>query len=118
MIGLCLSMLGEVADHGVSSGPACNTFHNLLALPSIEVCVQLHSLLPGFVAEGLVGWLIFLEDDSLYSLEGVTSLGLGWRHFHRMDWTFSSLLDSASVSSCMPKTWLTPEMVFQIGERS
>ena len=60
MIGLCLSMHGEVADHGVSSGPAYNAFSNLLALPSIEVCVQLPSPLLGLVMEGLVDWLLFL----------------------------------------------------------
>ena len=60
MIGLHISVLGEVADHGVSSGPACNAFSNLLAPPSIEVCVQLPSPLPGLVAEGFVSWLLFL----------------------------------------------------------
>ena len=49
MIGLCLSVLGEVANHGVSCGPACNTFSNLLALPCIEICVQLSSPLLGLV---------------------------------------------------------------------
>ena len=53
IIGLHLSMLREVTDHGVSSGPACNAFSNLLVLPSIEVCVQLLSSLLG-----LVSWLL------------------------------------------------------------
>ena len=61
MVGLCLSMLGEVADHGVSSGPACNAFSNLLALPSIKIRVQLPSPLLVLVTEGLVGWLLFLK---------------------------------------------------------
>ena len=60
MIGLHLSVLGEVADHDVSSGPACNAFSNLLAPPHIKVCVQLQSPLPGLVMEGLIGWLLFL----------------------------------------------------------
>ena len=31
-------MLGEVTDHGVSRGPACDAFSNLLMLPSIKIC--------------------------------------------------------------------------------
>ena len=60
MIGLHLSMLEEVTNHGVSHGPACNAFGNLLASPCIKICVQLLSLLPGLVVEGLVSWLLFL----------------------------------------------------------
>ena len=77
MIGLHLSMLGEVTDHGVSSGPACNAFHNLLALPSIKVCVQLLSPLLGLVIEGLVGWLLFLRRQLARLLGGCVFLGAG-----------------------------------------
>ena len=59
MIGLCLSMFGEVTNHGVSHGPACNAFSNLLVLPRIEVYVQLPSPLPSLVTEGLVSGLLF-----------------------------------------------------------
>ena len=52
------------------------------------------------------------EDDSLDSLEGVSSLGLGWHCFRWVDWIFSSLSDSASVFLCVLKMWLTPERVF------
>ena len=55
------------------------------------------------------------EDDLLNSLEGVSSLELGWRCFCWVDWIFSSVSDSAPVSSCMPKMWLTPVRVFWIG---
>ena len=51
------------------------------------------------------------EDDPLESLGGVPSLGLGWHHFHWMDWIFSLGSDSESVSSCIPKTWLMPVRV-------
>ena len=56
-----------------------------------------------------------LEDESFESLEGVPSLGLGWCHFCWADWIFSSVSDSASVTSCIPKMWLTPVRVFWIG---
>ena len=52
-----------------------------------------------------------LEDDWLNSLEGVSSLGLVWHRFHGADWIFS-MSDSASVSLCVPKMWLTPMRVF------
>ena len=55
------------------------------------------------------------EDDSLNSLEGMSSLGLDWCRFRRADWTFS-WSDSTSVFSCTAKTWLTLERVFRIGE--
>ena len=61
MIGLCLPMLREVADHGVPHGPACDAFNNLHTMPSIEICVQLPSPLLGLVMEGLIGWLLFLR---------------------------------------------------------
>ena len=61
MIGLHLSVLGEVANHGVSCGPACNALSNHFALPSIEICVQLLSPLPDPVAEGLISWLLLLR---------------------------------------------------------
>ena len=112
MIGLHLSMLREVTNHGVSHGPACNALSNLFAPPSIEICVQLLSPLLGLVAEGSLVGCSSSEDDSLKSLEGVSSLGLGWHCFHWMDWIFSLVSDSASISLCMSKTWLTPVRVF------
>ena len=50
VIWLCLPMLGKVADHGVSSGPARKAFCNLLVLPGIEVGVHMLGPLPGLVA--------------------------------------------------------------------
>ena len=61
VIRLHLPMLGKVADHGVSSNPARNTFCNLLALPGIKVCVQPPGLLPVLVMEGLVSWMLFFQ---------------------------------------------------------
>ena len=61
MIGLDLPMLGKVTDHGVSGGPAHNTFSNLFAMPSIETCVQLLSFLPGLIMECLICGQLFLR---------------------------------------------------------
>ena len=49
VIWLCLSMLGKVADHGVSSDPAQKAFCDLLVPPGIEVCVQTLGPLLGLV---------------------------------------------------------------------
>ena len=57
-----------------------------------------------------------LEDDSLDSLEDASSLGLGWCRFCHVGGVFSLWLDSMSISSWVPKMWLTPERVFLIGE--
>ena len=55
------------------------------------------------------------EDDSLESLGGVFSLGLGWCCFCWPDWIFSPGSDSEPESSCVPKTWLMPVRVSWIG---
>ena len=77
MTGLHLSMLGEVANHGVSHGPAGNAFSNLHAPPSIKICVQLLSPLLGLVVEGLVSWLLFLRRGLAQFLGGCVLLGAG-----------------------------------------
>ena len=115
MIGLCLSMLGEIRDHGVSHGPACNAFSNLLMPPSIKICVKLPSPLWALSRSASSVGCSPLEDDLLESLEGVSSLGLGWHHFHWTDWIFSPESDFASVSLCVLKMWLVPVRVFWIG---
>ena len=100
---------------------------SLVAQPAMPLAIFLHCQASKFVSScqvccqalsqkaSLVG-CSSSEDDSLDSSEGVSPLGLGWCRFHQVDWILSSLSDSASVSSCVPKTWLTPERVFQIGE--
>ena len=70
-------MLGEVTNHGVSCGPACNAISNLLALPHIEICVQVLSPLPGLVTEGLVSWLLFFGRRITQLLGGHVLLGAG-----------------------------------------
>ena len=55
------------------------------------------------------------EDDSLESLGGIFSLGLGWHRFRWPDWIFFPGSDSESVSLCVPKTWLTPVRMSWIG---
>ena len=77
MIGLHLSMLGKVENHGVSHGPACNAFSNPLAPPSIKICVQLPSPLPDLVVEGLISWLLFLRRGVTRILGGHVLLGVG-----------------------------------------
>ena len=78
MIGLCLPMLGEVTNHGVSGGPACNTFSNLFAAPSIKTCVQQLSFLPGLFMECLVCWWLFLKRLFAGCLKGAVLLGAFW----------------------------------------
>ena len=60
VIRLHLPVLGKVADHGVSSGPARKAFCDLLAPPGIEVGVHTSGPLLGLVAQGLVSQLLFL----------------------------------------------------------
>ena len=100
---------------------------SLVAQPAMPLAIFLHHQASKFVSScrarcWALSWRASLvgcsssEDDLLDSLEGVSSLGLGWHHFCQVDWIFSSLSDSASVSLCVPKIWLTPERVFWIGE--
>ena len=60
VIGLHLPMLGKVADHGISSGPAGKAFGDFLAPPGIEVSVHTLRPLPAPVTQGLIGQLFFL----------------------------------------------------------
>ena len=87
---------------------------SLVAQPAMPLAIFLHHQASKFVSRCQAlcrawSWSassLFLKDDSLESLEGVSSLRLGWCHFCQMDWIFSPGSDSVSGSSCMPKMWL------------
>ena len=98
---------------------------SLVAQPAMPLAIFLHCHTSKFVSSCRARCRALLqrassvgcsssEDDSPESLEGVSSLGLGWHHFRQVDWISSSVSDSASVSSCVLKMWLTPGRVFWI----
>ena len=98
---------------------------SLVAQPTMPLAIFLHHQASKFVSScqalcqtlsrsALRVGCSSLEDDPLESLEGVSSLGLGWCHFHQMDWIFSLGSDSASVSLCVLKMWLMQVKVFWI----
>ena len=91
VIRLHLLVLGKVADHGVSSGPGRKPFVIFLHCQVLKL-VSIHrahcwALLGRALS---VGCSSSLEDDSSDSLEDVSSLGLGWRHFCCTGGVFSS----------------------------
>ena len=70
VIGLHLPVLSQVADHGISSGPAGKALGDLLAPPGIEVGVHTPGPLPAPVTQGLVSRLFFLAGGQLFRLMG------------------------------------------------
>ena len=104
VVWLHLPMLGKVADHGISSGPAGKAFAIFLrcqALKLVSICRACCRHLSHRALS--VGCSSLLEDDSSDSWEDVSSLELGWHHFCCIGGVFSSWSDSTLVSSWVPK---------------
>ena len=60
VVGLHLSMLGKVTDHGVPCLPAHDAVCSFVVMPSIEACVQQPHFLPGPITECLISWQLLL----------------------------------------------------------
>ena len=90
VIWLHLPVLRKVADHGVSGDSARNVFCDLLVPPESKFVSKCRACCQALSRRASSVGCSSLGDDSSDSLEGVSSLGLGWHHFSQAGWTFSS----------------------------